>query len=154
MVLALEKSLPFKALEAIICVPIGILVTLIAGAVLFAIIFFFLAIIGFTWSQSYIQPSREQTLMLQIITFLLCAAGVVVPFIVGGYAAVFVLALVDGIIEARTTSKQKEPVAKREGSPDYVRCCKNPRQLALETSKSFCDSIGALIMVLASLLYN
>ncbi len=154
MVWALEKSLPVKVLEATISVPIGIMVTLVVGAILFALIFLFLAFVGFTWSTSYIQPSKEQTLMLQIITFLLCAAGVVIPFIAGGYAAVFVLALVDGIIEARTTPKQKETVTKREGSPEYARYCKNLGALVLQTSRSWCDSMNALIMVLVNFFCN
>jgi len=121
LVLALEKSLPVKVFEAIVSVPIGILVTLVVGAILFALIFLFLALVGFTWSQSYMQPSREQTIVLQTITLLLCTAGVVIPFIAGGYAAFFVLALVDSVVEARTAPRSKETMTKREGHPEYTR---------------------------------
>lgn len=106
MVLALEKGFRAKLIEAGTSVTVGILVTLLVGSLIMFPIYSFFQATTPSWN---------------IITIPLVAAGIIIPFIVGGYAAAFMLAIVDGIIETRSTPKQETKETRKEKPPEYTR---------------------------------
>ena len=108
MSLAIEKNLHPTLLEVTIGVLVGTVVTLMIGSILFYFVSNFLILLGFTWSQISVQPPTSQTLITSIISLVIIVAGIVIPFVGGGYSALVTMTIVDGIIEARATSKPIE----------------------------------------------